>query len=152
MSISSDLTWLLVRNNNSFLVKRDGVQFSSEPFNVKNVNSYKFSGLANSRAIDLQQVKVSAKNGNIDTRVKMTLKRGKNARKPAASTASSLLTKHRNGKVVKGARAVRASTAGSHYRADIADVAVARYHKLHAATKLKKIVKRNRRRNTSKAE
>lgn len=149
MSISSDLTWMLVRKNNSFLRKNGGVALSAEPGNVKNVHSYKFSGLANARTVDLQQVKVSAKNGKVDTRVKLTTKRAKGARKPASGSASTLLTKHRNGGVVKGARAVRTATKGSFYRADLADLAVARYHRLHAATKLRKIVRRERRRNKS---
>jgi large subunit ribosomal protein L28e len=51
MTTSSDLNWLLLKNNNSFLVKRDGVQFSAEKNNLTNCNSYKFSGLANARSV-----------------------------------------------------------------------------------------------------
>jgi len=53
------LVWQLIRNNNSFLVKRgktqrDGaVQFSSEKGNLLNVNSFKYSGVANSSIIDI---------------------------------------------------------------------------------------------------
>ncbi|CAG8745057.1 6039_t:CDS:2, partial [Ambispora leptoticha] len=42
---------LLVKNNNSFLVKRNGVQFSAEQGNLTNLNSYKYSGLANRKTI-----------------------------------------------------------------------------------------------------
>lgn len=45
--MSADLVWAIIKNNNSFLVKRQNVQFSSEPANLKNVNSFKYSGLAN---------------------------------------------------------------------------------------------------------
>lgn len=51
--MSQELLWQLVKNNNSFLIKRDGRQFSTEPGNVKNINSFKFSGLANNRSIDV---------------------------------------------------------------------------------------------------
>ena len=44
--MSSDLVWLLVRDNSSFLVKRNGVQFSKEKGNLLNKNSLKYSGLA----------------------------------------------------------------------------------------------------------
>jgi large subunit ribosomal protein L28e len=49
MAASSDLIWLLVKNNNKFLVKRNGnsnasVTFSSEPNNLYNLNSFKYSG------------------------------------------------------------------------------------------------------------
>jgi len=57
MSISPDLTWLLVRNNSSFLVKRNGLQLTSEPGNLTNLNSYRYSGLAQARAVDIKPAK-----------------------------------------------------------------------------------------------
>jgi large subunit ribosomal protein L28e len=68
------LVWELVKNNNAFLVKRnrtsrDGaVQFSSEPGNLLNVNSFKYSGLANSKAVD-----VSVKDKAITLKLKVCL-------------------------------------------------------------------------------
>jgi large subunit ribosomal protein L28e len=59
MQSADSLIWLLVKDNNSFLHKRartsraGGVQFSSEPGNLLSVNSFKYSGLANSKAIDI---------------------------------------------------------------------------------------------------
>lgn len=49
MAASADLVWLLVKNNNKFLVKRNGnsnasVTFSSEANNLYNLNSFKYSG------------------------------------------------------------------------------------------------------------
>ena len=46
---SDDLIWLLVKNNNKFLVKRNGnntssITFSSEPNNLYNLNTFKYSG------------------------------------------------------------------------------------------------------------
>jgi hypothetical protein len=46
---SADLIWQLVKKNNAFLVKRNGnsnasVQFSSEPNNLYNLNTFKYSG------------------------------------------------------------------------------------------------------------
>lgn len=45
--MSADLVWAIIKNNNSFLVKRQNVQFSAEPANLMNLNSFKYSGLAN---------------------------------------------------------------------------------------------------------
>ena len=39
--MSADLVWQIVKNNNAYLVKKCGVQFSSEPGNLMNVNSFK---------------------------------------------------------------------------------------------------------------
>lgn len=57
--MSEALIWHLIRDNHSFLVKRgntrrDGsVQFSKEPGNLLNVNSFKYSGIANHKTIDI---------------------------------------------------------------------------------------------------
>ncbi|CAG8668522.1 5945_t:CDS:2, partial [Dentiscutata erythropus] len=50
---SEDLNWLLIRNYNSFLVKRNGAQFSSEPNNLTNLHSFKYSGLACNKTIGI---------------------------------------------------------------------------------------------------
>ncbi|KAH9969111.1 ribosomal L28e/Mak16 [Russula dissimulans] len=54
--MTSDLEWLLLRGNNSFIVKRlpDGPIFSKEPGNLVNIHSQKFSGLANAKTIDVK--------------------------------------------------------------------------------------------------
>ncbi|KAF5332648.1 hypothetical protein D9611_005207 [Ephemerocybe angulata] len=53
--MSSDLQWLLLRSNSSFIVKRvvEGPVFNKEPGNLRNLNSFKFSGLANPKTIDV---------------------------------------------------------------------------------------------------
>ncbi|KAJ7052299.1 ribosomal L28e protein family-domain-containing protein [Mycena amicta] len=54
--MSTDLQWLLIRKNNSFIVKRGadvGQIFSKEPGNLRNLHSHKFSGLANSKTVDI---------------------------------------------------------------------------------------------------
>ncbi len=67
------LVWQLVKNNNSFLHKvgrtnRSGaVQFSSEPGNLMSVNSFKYSGLANSKTIDIS----SSKKGGVTLKLKV---------------------------------------------------------------------------------
>merc|ERR1712094_140321 len=53
MSASSDLLWALTKKQNAFLVKRNMLQLSSEPGNIMNKNSFKFSGLANLETVDV---------------------------------------------------------------------------------------------------
>lgn len=49
---SSDLQWELLRQtNNRFLLKRSGLTFSTEPGNLLNLHSKKYSGLVNEKAI-----------------------------------------------------------------------------------------------------
>ncbi|KAF9121930.1 CCR4-NOT transcription complex subunit 7 [Mortierella sp. 14UC] len=83
--MSADLTWLLIKNNNSFLVKRSGVQFSSEAGNLLNKNSFKFSGLANKKTIDIAAA-ASGRGVVVSTpKNKVTLTKG--IRKSARSVA-----------------------------------------------------------------
>merc|ERR1711907_899286 len=83
--------WECVKKNNSFLVKRsqgsNKAQFSAEPGNLYNLNTFKYSGLANAKTTDIATNKSDAKNRSIiaskSTKkggvAKFTLK--KNARK-----------------------------------------------------------------------
>ncbi|KAF9236827.1 ribosomal L28e protein family-domain-containing protein [Melanogaster broomeanus] len=50
--MSTDLQWLLLRKHNSFVVKKvpEGPIFSTEPGNLRNLHSHKYSGLANTKA------------------------------------------------------------------------------------------------------
>lgn len=49
LDMSIDLQWELVRKNNAFVVKRSGYTFSTEPANLTNKHSYKYSGFAQNK-------------------------------------------------------------------------------------------------------
>lgn len=57
--MSEALVWHLIRDNNSFMVKRERtnrsgqVMFSKEAGNIMSVNTFKYSGVANKRNIDI---------------------------------------------------------------------------------------------------
>ncbi|KAF9588401.1 hypothetical protein IFM89_009416 [Coptis chinensis] len=58
-TVPGALIWEIVKKNNSFLVKEFGngsqmVQFSKEPNNLYNLNSFKHSGLANKKTVAIQ--------------------------------------------------------------------------------------------------
>ncbi|KAF8954195.1 60S ribosomal protein L28, partial [Entomortierella lignicola] len=106
--MSADLTWLLIKNNNSFLVKRSGVEFSSEAGNLLNKNSFKFSGIANNKTID---VSAAASGRGV---VVATKKTSVPAYKLAKGYNKVTLTKG----VRKSARSV-AGLARAGYRADL---------------------------------
>jgi hypothetical protein len=68
-----------------FQVKRDGALFSSEPNNLTNTHSFKFSGLANNKAVGVNVVK-----GEKSSRVVVTTKRSDTtpkARHPKSAAA-----------------------------------------------------------------
>lgn len=51
---SSDLLWELLRNNNKYLVRRHGTDFSTDPFNLVGIHSQKFAGIASTSAVGLE--------------------------------------------------------------------------------------------------
>lgn len=59
-NFSNDLLWLCIRDQSSFIVKRPNEKyFSSEPLNLTNKHTAKYSGLANDKIIGVQ----AGKNG-----------------------------------------------------------------------------------------
>ncbi|KAI8336232.1 ribosomal protein L28e [Chlamydoabsidia padenii] len=110
--MSSALVWELIKNNNSFLVKRAGLQLSSESNNLTNLHSYKYSGLANEKTVGIQ----AAPRG-----IKVT-KNTKKMFSPAKSVNSTVIAKSRR----HTAKSVANLIARSKYRADLLPAALAR--------------------------
>ncbi|KAI9317731.1 ribosomal protein L28e [Dichotomocladium elegans] len=111
--MSADLVWSLVKNNNAFLVKRSNVQFSSEPGNLTNLNSFKYSGLANAKTVDI----ASAPRG-----VRVTTQKVKKANSPAKAKNTTVIAKSRR----VTAKSVANLIARSGYRPDLRKAALAR--------------------------
>jgi len=81
--VSSDVAWAVIRNNSSFLLKKRGVKkpFSTEPMNLTNLNSQRYNGLVNKKAVGIT---AAADNKGFI----LTTKRAKAANKPGRSTVS----------------------------------------------------------------
>ena len=122
--------WMYVREQNSALVKRKrgdrnkAVQFTSEKGNVTNLNTFKYSGLANDRTI---AVDIGA-----DGKVTMGLKTPKQLTKPAKLINTTPC--HKNFRRV--AKQITTQTSGKDYRADLTSMALARWSALHRLTKV----------------
>ncbi len=136
--MSADLTWMLLKNHSRYLVKRDGVQFSSDPHNLTKVNSFKFSGLANTSAVG---VSVS-QDGK---RVELSMKRPARSSQPKLQCVTVPLNRATRAKGSHAAKTIRTLTTRSKYRADLADFAIARYHALRQSLTAKPAIKKTRR-------
>merc|ERR1712146_326955 len=114
---SSDLLWALTRKNNSFLVKRNGLQLTSEPNNLTGKHCFKYSGLANEEAVGIEECPRG-----------VTLKKTnkKNAMAPKRSVVSIDLKKDFR----KVSPTIKNKTEGSYYRRDLAKPALARWYKI----------------------
>eukprot|EP00164_Ancoracysta_twista_P000085 GFYU01000122.1.p2 GENE.GFYU01000122.1~~GFYU01000122.1.p2 ORF type:complete len:127 (+),score=49.25 GFYU01000122.1:31-411(+) len=125
--MSADLTWLLIKDSNRFLVKREAagrVQFSKEAGNLTNQNSFKWSGIANNKTIDL----APAENG-ATIAVKSVV--SSNARRPAKTVNKTKLS----GNFRKVSKAIKSQTAGNYYRGDLTAAALARWTRIHRSLK-----------------
>ncbi|OBZ68589.1 60S ribosomal protein L28-1 [Grifola frondosa] len=127
--MSSDLQWLLLRKNNSFLVDRvvEGPVFSKEPGNLRNLHSFKYSGVANEKTIT---VKESESGIQLVTR-----KKGASPRAVHSAVATTTI-RSRSGP--RRAAGVTAKLAKRGYRPDLRTAALARVSALLVAQKEKK--------------
>merc|ERR1712196_621418 len=122
MSASSDLLWALTKKQNAFLVKRNGLQLTSEPNNLMNKHSFKYSGLANLEAVGIED----------NTRgITLKLKNKKNSSNPKRNFVSVDLKKGFR----KVAASIKNKTEGKYYRKDLSGAALARWYKIWKSQK-----------------
>jgi len=127
--MSRDLEWLLIRKYNSNVVKRlpEGPLFSKEAANLLNIHSHKYSGLANSRTVSIQEDK-----GVIQI---ATRKSTASPHAVGSGVAKSTL-RHRTGP--RRALGATSKVFKSGYRPDLRRAALARTSALLASQKEKK--------------
>ncbi|KAH9490385.1 60S ribosomal protein L28 [Bulinus truncatus] len=54
---SADVTWLIIRNNSSTLLKRSRQNMSLEPNNLKSKNSFRYNGLIHRKTVGIEPAK-----------------------------------------------------------------------------------------------
>ncbi|KAF9225201.1 ribosomal protein L28e [Gyrodon lividus] len=127
--MSTDLQWLLLRKYNSFVVKKDpeGPVFSTEPGNLRNLHSHKYSGLANAKTIDIK---------DSPSGIQVTVKKSKASPQQVRTARTTFTIRNRSG----GRRAlgVVAGLAKKGYRPDLRAAALGRTSALIAVQKEKK--------------
>ena len=129
MIVPPALAWKCVRKNTCFMVKRNGVELTSEPGNVMNKNSFKYSGIANAKTVDIQL------DGDD---VVMGLKAPKCVSKPTKMMKKTPLKKDFR----RVSHSIKTQVGGQWYRPDLTDMALARYSALYSAQMTKKGLKK----------
>ncbi|CAJ2661140.1 60S ribosomal protein L28-2-like [Trifolium pratense] len=139
-TVPGPLVWEIVKRNNSFLVKEFGnntqsVQFSREPNNLYNLNSFKYSGLANKKTVTVQAA-------GKDQSVLLATTKPRKQNKPAALLHRSVMKKEFR----RMAKAVQNQVADNYYRPDLKKAALARLSVVNRSLKVAKsgAKKRNR--------
>ena len=145
--MSDALIWELTKNGNAFLYKkgnrsssshRGSHQFTCEPGNLRNVNSFANSGLANSDAIDMQTGvynENAGKGASAGPISKVTF-----ATKNKGALGGKGVYRHfflRQGFRLSAANVTK-RTEGKFYRADLKKAALARYAQLQRVCKVER--------------
>jgi large subunit ribosomal protein L28e len=130
VAIPDQLTWELVKKQNCFLNKKSGrtvrsgtVSFSSEKGNLKSLSMLKFSGIANSKVVDV----VCTKDNRAQFIKKSASKAGKN---PKSKAVSNISKEFRRAEAV-----ITKQTDDVFYRRDLKTAALAKYTKVYQANR-----------------
>ncbi|KAL9668158.1 hypothetical protein QQ045_002533 [Rhodiola kirilowii] len=143
-TVPGPLIWEIVKKNNSFLAKEFGngnasIQFSKEPNNLCNLNSYKHSGLANKKTVTIQGfVK--------DIAVVHATTKTKKQNKPKLLLNRSVLKKEFS----RMAKTVANQVGDNYYRADLKGATLARLSVVHRSLKVAKSGPKKRNRQATK--
>jgi large subunit ribosomal protein L28e len=131
------LVWELVKNNNSFMRKKNGrtarsgsIRFSVERGNLKSVSTYKYSGLANSKTIDVSATP--------DNRASLTIKTKRAVSSGKAGKASIALNKDFR----RTEKTIMSQATDNYYRPDLKASALAKYTAIYRSNRVAKGVKK----------
>eukprot|EP00804_Cyclotella_cryptica_P011231 CCRYP_007728-RC/>CCRYP_007728-RC protein AED:0.38 eAED:0.38 QI:1900/0.5/0.66/1/0/0.33/3/0/151 len=137
VAISDSLAWELVKRNNSFMRKKNGqtrrsgaVTFSIERGNLMSKSSYKYSGLANSKSIDITATP--------DNRAALT----KKTKKAASSGKSGNAVIALNKDFRRVENTIKSQATDNYYRPDLKSEALAKYTVVYRANRAAKGVKK----------
>ncbi|KAH6916595.1 ribosomal L28e/Mak16 [Coprinopsis sp. MPI-PUGE-AT-0042] len=141
--MSDDLQWLLLRKSNAFIVKRvpEGPIFSREAGNLRNLHSFKYSGLANSKTIAIAD---SPSGITITTR-----KPKASVHSVAGASVKTTIRPRSGGRRALGSAAAATTKRG--YRPDLRAATLARVSALIAAQKEPKASRPKKVRGNKKA-
>merc|ERR1711963_33082 len=112
---SADLTWLVVRNSSSFLLKRNRRNLTREPNNLKGKNSFRFSGVVQGQTLGIEPCKDGKG-------VTLVSRKGKGLRRPRNNYTRVELKRDPR----RTFRAIRKITQNGGYRKDLTNAAVRR--------------------------
>jgi len=129
--VPDQLVWELVKKNTCFLKKKNGqtkrsgkVEFSTETGNLKSLNQFKFSGLANSKVFDVVCTE--------DNKAELVKKTASKAHKqPAKSQSVTNVSKDFR----RSESVIRKQAIDNFYRRDLEAAALGKYTKVYQANR-----------------
>lgn len=133
------LMWELVKHNNAFIKKRNGrtkrsgaIAFSTEKGNLKSLNQFNYSGLANTKTVDI----VCTEENKAELIIKVA---SKAATQPKKAVAVIPMNRSDFRRVES---AIKKTTSDVFYRRDLEAAALGKWTKVYQANKRAKGVKK----------
>mmetsp|Transcript_11269 Transcript_11269/g.19561 ORF Transcript_11269/g.19561 Transcript_11269/m.19561 type:complete len:148 (-) Transcript_11269:47-490(-) len=137
VAAADSLVWELVKNNNSFMRKVNGrtsrsgsIRFSVERGNLMSRSTYKYSGLANSKTIDISATD--------DNRAALTIKTKKATTSGKSGKAAIALNKDFR----RVEKTIQSQATDNYYRPDLKSAALAKYTAVYRSNRVAKGVKK----------
>jgi len=137
VAAADSLVWEIVKKNNSFMRKKNGrtarsgsVRFSVERGNLASRSTYKYSGLANSKTIDISATD--------DSKTILTLK----TKKAVSSGKSGKTEINLNKNFRRSEKTIECQATDNYYRPDLKSAALAKYSVVYRSNRVAKGVKK----------
>lgn len=137
VAAADSLVWELVKNNNSFMRTKNGrtsrsgsIRFSVERGNLMSRSTYKYSGLANSKTIDISNTD--------DNRATLTIKTKKATTSGKSGKAEIALNKDFR----RVEKTIKSQATDNYYRPDLKNAALAKYTAVYRSNRVAKGVKK----------
>ena len=137
VAAADSLVWEIVKNNNSFMRKKSGrtsrsgsIRFSVERGNLMSRSTYKYSGIANSKTIDISATD--------DNRGSLTMKTKKAGTSGKSGKASIALNKNFR----RTEKTIKSQSIDNYYRPDLKKAALAKYTAVYRSNRVAKGVKK----------
>mmetsp|Transcript_5178 Transcript_5178/g.8631 ORF Transcript_5178/g.8631 Transcript_5178/m.8631 type:complete len:148 (+) Transcript_5178:39-482(+) len=137
VAAADSLVWELIKNNNSSMRKMNGrtsrsgsIRFSTERGNLMSRSTYKYSGLANSKTIDISATD--------DNRAVLTVKTKKAA--TSGKSGKSAIALNKDFRRVE--KTITSQATDNYYRPDLKSAALAKYTTVYRSNRVAKGVKK----------
>jgi large subunit ribosomal protein L28e len=141
VNIPDQLVWELVKNNSSFLMKKNGhskrsgaIEFSTEKGNVKSLNLLKYSGIANSKTIDVISTVKGGTGDDAKTKTRAQLIT-KTASKCHSQPSKTLVATNVNKDFRRSESVILKQTINNYYRRDLKAAVLGKYTKVYQANR-----------------
>uniref|UniRef100_H2ZBU9 Large ribosomal subunit protein eL28 n=1 Tax=Ciona savignyi TaxID=51511 RepID=H2ZBU9_CIOSA len=124
--MSAHLQWMIIKNNSCHLIKRNKKQFTREPNNLKNKNSFRYNGLIHQKTVGVE----ADPNGK---GVVLVMKKPKKCSQPSQSESRVALNKGARSSL----RSIKRTIRKNRYRKDLRMAALRRASAIMKSQKTK---------------